>query len=248
MDPQSTLTETDNIKHQNQNSINFSFAENAIISESEFDKDFFLTKKMSADSVINDDGNIEINTTINEQEERTEPVANTEAKATVKMLIDFRENIQSYIISYISDGNLNESEKYTYQPSQKNKLIEAWTPIIEKYKIRFSPWWNVIISEAICTGPLIALAAKNREYRLEIEKLRNKIKNENSIEINTNNTRSDTKTAWKVDTNGYYEYSPQRVYIKKEDRTERPVINEETYELLCRHNGKEYIDNIFKIK
>lgn len=220
--------------------------DNDIINSNAFEESFFQPKKMSVDSTINDNGQIEIDAQ-NYEEETPTDIDNL----SVKTFIDFRSDLQAYAISQIADGNFNESDKYKYKDWQKNKLIEAWTPIFKNYKVTFSPWINVIMSEAVCTAPLVGLAYQNRKLRIENEKLKKELAKLEAQEPRytpqVEPDRPDTKTGWKVDENGYFEYDIFKKYIKKDNRKEKPKLTRENYELLSKHNGKENIDRIFNI-
>lgn len=220
--------------------------DNDIINSNAFEESFFQPKKMSVDSTINDNGQIEIDAQ-NYEEETPTDIDNL----SVKTFIDFRSDLQAYAISQIADGNFNQADNYKYKDWQKNKLIEAWTPIFQTYKVSFSPWINVIMSEAVCTAPLIGLALQNRKLRIENEKLKKELSkknNEDNVQAPAEPDRPDIKTSWKVDEQGYFEFDKNKKYIKKDERKEKPKLTQENYALLCKHNGKENIDKIYNIQ
>lgn len=205
---------------------------------------------MSADSIMTDTGTIEVTP----QSVNTENTALTdeEVRRNTKTLIDFRDNVQGYGISYISDGDLQHANLYQYSQWQKNKLVEAWMPIIAKTGLRISPWVDVLMAEVICTGPLVGLCLQNRKIRLENEQMKKKIvemqANMSVLQHEYKDARTDSKNAWKVDGNGNFEYTPKGTYIKLNDRNEKPELTPANYTLLCKHNGKELIDKIFNIQ
>lgn len=177
-----------------------------------------------------------------------------QAARNTEILMDARDTIQSFGISYFSDGDLKHANLYSYQDWQKQRLIKAWTPIIQKLNINVTPWLDVIVAEAVCTAPLLGLAAQNRKLRLENEKQAQKIaalqkQNEEYSSIRNKDVRTDNRNAWSVDENGFFKYNAKgNAYIKGADRFEKAELNERNYELLVKHNGKELIDKIFKIQ
>lgn len=203
---------------------------------------------MSADSLINEDGTIE---TKPQPIESNDGMSDDEARRQTKMLIDFRNSAQSLGISWFSDGDLTNSQAYEYKDWQKNKLVEAWTPIVAQYNLRLSPWANVIMCEMICTGPLVGLAVQNRKLRKQIESLKAQLQKSEeyrkSNEVEFKPVRTDSKTAWTIDQNGYFQYTPKGTYLKKEERNEKPIPTPEAYELLVKHNGKEFVDKALNI-
>jgi len=179
-----------------------------------------------------------------------EPLSDKEAEENTEVLMDIRETVQSYGLSLYIDGTFRHAEDYEYSPEARRKLIKAWSRVIGHYRMRVSPWMGVIMAEGVTTGPMIAAVVKQKR---EIKELRAKVAHYEARERGTGIphaaiTRRDTKTHWKVDENGYFEYTESNTYIPKKNRKMKPELTQENYELLCKHNGREYVDSIFNIK
>ena len=206
---------------------------------------------MSADSVLSEAGTIETAPSMASHEPVL--ISMDEAARTTATLIEVRDTIQSFGISFYADGDMKHAPDYSYENWQKEKLIKAYTPIVHRANLTISPWVDVLVAEAICTGPLIALTFKNRNLRLENERMAKKIaelqREKNSPEnvYAQKSTRTDGKNVWTVDKSGYFTYTPKNTYIPKEKRTEKPTLTTENYDLLVKHNGKEMIDKIFNV-
>ena len=209
----------------------------------------------SADTVINEESGLpEVDTSLSATTEQREPMSEKEAWDNTEVLFNLRETVQSYGLAWYVDGNFRAASKYDYEAEEKQRLIRAWSRVIGHYRIKVSPWVDVVLTEAVCTGPLIALAYNNRQQRIELEIQRAEIarlRNENATlrnDVAPASTRKDTKTQWKIDENGFFEYNEANTYIPKGKRKERPELTEENYALLCKHNGQEFVNEIFKIE
>lgn len=224
----------------------------------DFDADLYGNllgdRKLSADTIVGDDGipNVQIDTTVAAND--NPPMDESEAMKHTRTLMDMRETAQSLGLSYIADGSVEYYAKYKYEPWQKNLLIEAWAPLVQSMGLRVNPWIKVLYAEGISTTPLVMLSLNNRKQRIKIQEQAAVIadlQRQNS-ELRTapvmQDLRADTKNQWKVDTDGFFEYTKAGTYIKIKDRKEKPELTPEGYELLCKHNGKDFIDKTFDIK
>lgn len=214
----------------------------------DFEKEFLQTRKMSTESVATPEGIVAAPEPV--QTEKP-PMSFDEAGRNTEILMEIRDTVQSHGISFFSEGDLSHAQEYAYTDWQKARLIKAWTPIVQKLNLKVSPWLDVLVAEAICTAPMVALAAKNRELRLKNEEMAAKIRRMEKQESQAprqKDVRTDGKNAWSVDENGYFMYTAKGVYIKKQDRREKPELTETNYEMLVKHNGKEHIDKVFKIQ
>ena len=228
--------------------------EDQIISEEEFSKQYEGDTKIAADASVNQEtGAITITQTTPEPEIKP-PLTDAEALENTEMFMHLREGAQSAALAYFVDGALSESEKYNYPEPQFKKLVAAWRPMIQRAGLRFSPWINIVITEVTCTGPLVMVAIEAHRYRKEVEELRArnkaqeaKINQFEKKEVFESQKRSaDSQNKWKVDNLGYFTYNSAGTYIKAPLRHEKPNLTRD-YELLCRHNGKEFIDKVFKV-
>lgn len=207
---------------------------------------------MSVDSAVTEAGSIVTNPVAPGSEDSA-VMTDLEARTQTKNLIEFRDGVQSFGISWISEGNLSNAPAYQYKDWQKNKLIDAWTPIVAQYNLKLSPWANVVMTELICTAPLVGLAFQNRKLRLEIEQLKAKFQQTSAFKTAATaageykDARTDSKTSWTIDEDGYFTNTPKGTYIRKTDRSEKPTLTPENYELLVKHNGKEFVDKALKI-
>lgn len=206
----------------------------------------------SADTVINEETNLPEVVATEAATDSRPPLTEKEAWDNTETLINLRETVQSYGLSYYVDGNFKNAAQYDYEADEKQRLIRAWSRVIGHYNVRVSPWVDVIITEAVCTGPLVALAYNNRSQRIELEKQRaeiQRLRRENEkLQNAASNDRRDTKTHWKIDDNGYFEYTIANTYLPKGKRSEKPKLTPENYELLVKHNGKDFVNNAFGLK
>lgn len=179
------------------------------------------------------------------------------------LMMDVREMAQAAGLAWLSDGFSAIAEKhklYLYTPDQKSMLVEAWAPTIQKSGIKVSPALKIMMAEAICSGPIVALAYQNRTYRLQVEELQAEIarrdkKLQQDLPLNLYNavskasSRQDNKNAWTLDANGLFKYDPDgksTSYLAVEKRKQRPRIPDD-YEQLCKYNGKEKVHEILKL-
>ena len=175
------------------------------------------------------------------------------AKRNTEILVNFRDGLQSFGISIYADGDFKHYDLYQYEQWQKDRLVQAWLPIVQQMGITVSPWLDVIMAEVVCTGPLVGLAFSNRKYRMENERLKKELeasratKESKISDAVISADRPDGKNAWTVDVDGFFHYTNKGTYLKKEGRVLRPKLTPENYEMLCKHNGKEYIDRVFKL-
>lgn len=226
---------------------------------SDFFSELTADRKFSADTVLNDE------TQLPEISPEAAPISSGNEKPKIsekdawdnaETLMTLRETVQSYGLSWYCDGSFKNAEQYEYQPEEKRRLIKAWSKVVGHYNITISPWVDVIVTEAVCTGPLIALAYNNRQQRIELERQREELQRlrrenaelrEEKTVSDTPTLRRDTKTAWKVDENGFFEYTEAGTYIPKARRVEKPPLTPDAYELLIKHNGKSHVDKVFNI-
>lgn len=208
---------------------------------------------MSVDSSIIEGGGIVTNP-VSPGASEDAAMTDIQARAQTKTLIEFRDGVQSFGISWFSDGNLSNAPMYQYKDWQKNKLIDAWTPIVSEYNLKLSPWANVIMTELICTAPMVGLAFQNRKLRIENEKLKAQLQQSETFRESATaagdykDVRTDSKTKWTIDVDGYFTHTPKGNYIGKPERSEKPQPTPENYELLVKHNGKEFVDKALKIQ
>ena len=230
--------------------------QNDFISVDDFLADTVQEAAFSADTVVNEAGTPEVNIDRSIAAGDQPPMDESEAMKQTRTLMDMRETAQSLGLSYIADGSLDGYERYKYETWQKNLLVEAWTPIIQSMGIRVNPWLKVLYAEGISTTPIAVLAFNNRKARLKIEQQAAYIRHLEHENANLKTTtppppskplRNDTKNQWAVDENGYFENTIAGKYIPKATRKEKPDLTPEAYELLCKHNGKDFIDDVFHI-
>lgn len=230
--------------------------ESETVSLNDFISDVHQPAKLSADSAVNEDtGEVEITTTLPEGSGKPD-LTDNEAEVNTEILMSMRESAQAFGLSYYVDGTLKDWEKYKYPTDQKRNLIRAWSRIIQAAGIRVSPWMDVVQAELFATGPIVALAFTSRRQRLTIEKQAAEIarlQKENAEFSSTVNTkaagiRSDSKAGWKIDEKGFFEFTPAGSYIKKDQRREKAEPTPENYQLLVKHNGKEFTDRALNIQ
>jgi hypothetical protein len=189
-----------------------------------------------------------------------------EALAETRKLMDMRETGQALLISFVADGSAAGYQKYNYEPWQKDLLVRAWAPIIQSKNLRVNPYLQILYAEGISSGPLFVLMFKNRKIRMENEDLRRQVQQLNREKMQMQQAtaaaspgnevppprnvqiRSDIKTLWKVDDNGFFMHGTDkaRTYIPEPQRKDKPVLTPDNYERLCKHNTKARIDLIFK--
>lgn len=160
----------------------------------------------------------------------------------------FRQTIQGLGINFYADGNIKAPEQYYYKPFQFNQLVDAWMPLVQQANIKFPPIFNILAVEAACSGPLLGLMNQNRKMRKQIEAMSRKMAQMEKDVAVAVSARKPTKTQWKVDKNGYFEYTPANTYIAIEDRTEKPEMTDENYKLLVDANGPDHIHKVFNLK
>lgn len=176
------------------------------------------------------------------------PMDESEARKQTVTLMNMRQTLQSYGISWYADGNLrtDSANKYNYTPADFNKLVDAWMPVVQTANLRVPPLFNILIVETVCSGPLVSLMYQNRKVRKQNEayarenaELKEQLKKQVS-------KRPATKTAWLLGSNGageygYFQYTPSGVYLKNKERTEKAVLNDENVKLLIAANGEAAI-------
>lgn len=220
----------------------------------------------SPDTIINDDGTEEVPIRQDKEEAPEENIkVSKRALDDTSLLMDLRDSVQALGLAWYSDG-FNEIEinqkKYRYTPEQKDMLIEAWSPVIQSNNIKVSPFFRIAVVEAMCSGPLLALAHQNRKYRLELEEakaklaamLRDKDRQEpipndikTTIKESKKEERRDNKNAWKIDENGYFIYGPDGAstsYIQESNRKEKAKL-QDNYDKLVEVNGKAKVHRAF---
>lgn len=183
-------------------------------------------------------------------------MSDADADMNTEILMSMRESAQAFGLAYYVEGSVNTWEKYTYPAEQKRNLVRAWSRIIQKANIRVSPWLDVVQAELFATAPLLALAHTSRQQRIKLERQAAEIARlqrenadfANKVSAKAGGQRSDSKTSWKIDENGYFQYTPAGAYIKQENRKEKPDASAENYQLLVKHNGKEFTDKALNIK
>lgn len=198
----------------------------------------------------NDTGTPLLENTMPAPSAEKEPLSDREALDNTAVLMDLRETAQGYGLSLWVDGTFKNAEHYFYQPEEKARLVKAWSRVIGHYRVHVSPWVDVLFTEAVTTGPMLAVAFQARKYRMENEQMKERLRQyeEPQADGRTVYSRNDTKTQWKIDENGYFEYTESNTYIPKKNRKMKPDLSQENYQLLCKHNGKEYVDEVFKIQ
>ena len=211
----------------------------------------------SQDTIINEQGEEEINLPPTPEETFFEERTDKEASSSASDFIELREMVQAAGIAFIADGSITNADKYLYDEAQRKKLIQAWSPIIQKSGIKISPWFKVLAAEATCTGPIVALAFENRKYRKEADRMRREIEElkaqQGNISFSKNEVgapsiRRDNKNAWRIDANGFFEFDAEGVQrIKIADRKKKPKLPSD-YEQLIKHNGKDFVHQVLKIE
>jgi hypothetical protein len=201
----------------------------------------------------------------------TAGMSQDEALEETRKLMDMRQTAQSLAISFVADGTVSGYEKYNYKDWQFNLLVKAWAPIIQAKNLKVNPAIQILYAEGISTGPLFVLMFKNRKIRMENEDLRLQVQrlNREKMELQQaaaegmpGNTmtapknvqiRKDIKTLWLVDDNGRFKYSTGKDakthnyrYIPDAERTDKPMLTKDNYTRLCKYNGQNKIDLIFK--
>lgn len=204
--------------------------------------------RYSADTVVNtdDEGNVTIETPAPAASSGREPLSEDEAMKQARIFMDMRETLQAMAIAGFADGSLDGYTQYYYQAFEKNLLVEAYAPFIQKAGLRMNPYVRILYAEAVTGGPKIALMLNNRKYRLEAEKWKEKYHKEaqknGASSTNTKVLRQDTQRRWKIDTKGYFEGTETGVFIPKPDRRIKPDLTiPGTYELLVKHNGEDFV-------
>lgn len=230
--------------------------------EDDFQSDLIEEVKPSADTIIQEDGTKVVNPAPRpEPATATEPTVEDQYKNAMQF-VELREMIQSRGIAMVADGTMSTFAQYTYTPTQKKQLAEAWHPVLVRRNIKISPEAQLVITELMCNAPLLQLMMQNRKYRkkaeaaeAENERLRRQIAEQNGNFNNlTGNAirssdRKDNKNAWKVDSRGYFIFRPAGAstdYLKEELRTERPKLPADLEKLIL-YNGREAIAEIFKM-
>jgi hypothetical protein len=216
-----------------------------------FIEDLIKPAKPSADSVIHDDGSIELPV----PEKITVELEDKTAATNTALFMDIREMVQGGLIAMYADGSIGDWERYKYDDNQKKQLIKAWTPLIQKSGIKVSPWANVLITESMCSAPLVALAFQNRKMRQENDKLRKELiqlrikNNDDPGEIPKGSPRFNNKNAWRIDEKGYFMFKSDGKstnYLTQSKRKERPKMPFD-YDMLVKYNDKEFVHKVFEL-
>lgn len=175
------------------------------------------------------------------------PMDDTEARKQAITFMKSREYIQSGAIAWWADGNMQNMERYNYSPKAFNNLVDAWAPVLQQFNIRIPKGVNILFAELYNSGPVFGLMAQNRKMRKQNEAYAKRIQQLEKQVAVAASSRKPTKTQWKVDKNGYFEYTPANTYIATDDRSERPELTEENYKLLVEHNGADYINKVYNL-
>lgn len=181
----------------------------------------------------------------------SQPYSEDDAIKNTQILMDIRETVQAYGISWFCDGSISEHVQYLYSKGDKDKLVRAWAPIVQQAGLRVPPMANVLVVEAICSGPIIAMGIQNRKYRMQAEKYKAELDAER-VKNGKEPTRGDTQRDWLIHSNGFFQWSNKTgkwIYQPKDSAKERPDISEKgIYERLVKHNPKLDIDSIYKTR
>lgn len=234
-------------------------ANNEFVEEAEFFAEFEIDKE-STTKIMAEPGAGEETLVENEQQifapvsspdPEPQKMDETEARKQTVTLMTMRQTLQSYGIAWYADGSFKTemANQYNYAPADFNKLVDAWAPVVQTANIRVPPFANILLTEAICTGPLIGLMAQNRKMRKELEYYKNKERKEKAETVRNFNKRPDTKTAWGLGFNeagvyGYFTHQANGTYIPKQHRKQRPELTPETIELIKKHNGDDAITRL----
>lgn len=172
-----------------------------------------------------------------------------EAYKQARTFMEIRQQVQAFGFTLWGDGKWGLSKEYFYDKESFENLVEAYAPLAQQLNVRIPSGLKIVTAELFATGPLVALAKKNAEYRKRAELADKRAANAEAQLKKIISARKDTKTAWKLGVNGngvygYFAHTPSGAYIPNADRTERPELTDENIQLLIKHNGKAAIDKL----
>lgn len=182
-----------------------------------------------------------------------EPAMSPEAaKAQTETFIRGRDIIQQRALSFIAKQP-DDFKKFALDSWEFTWLVDVYSEYVGVLG-KIPAWINILIAEICIMVPKVQtawgmrkLVEENKRLTQELSREKAKSRPAKAPTKTTGKQRPDTKRAWEVDENGYFKYPPQGRYLKKGKRTVKPKLTQDNYKLLCKHNGKETIDKIFKI-
>lgn len=220
--------------------------------------------RLSADSVV-DEATGDITTPAPAAPER-EPMSEAEITSKTKRLIQFRDFVQSRLLAW-GAGDINRTEEFKLEGWEVDMLCDVYHDLIRD--LGYIPkWFDVLIAESMVLIPRALKVFNYRKLENENKRLKQQIAYLQQAQAQAQQQqqyqpaaqtaasmpaatpakqRSKAKTAWLIDENGFFQYTPGLQYLKAPERREKPQLTQENYELLVQHNGKEFVDKIFKI-
>ena len=188
----------------------------------------------------------------------TPPPSLTDAQATAKAqsLIQKRDFVQKFGLSYLADGNTDRAEEFALNSTEFNMLVDLYKPHMGRFGN--PPWWlGFLIVEGFVMGPKIAKILDYRKLRKENDTLREQLQrahlSASAVAANSAASasgkrlrRRDTKTLWTVDSLGRFVHDTRSKYLKAKDRHERADYNLDS-DRLKKHNKADLLKQAFNL-
>jgi hypothetical protein len=226
--------------------------------------------KPSADSVIDESGNVTVQPTPTAPD--TPQITKEEAKSKVMAFMKFRDFVQARAFA-LAGGNINKADEFKMEPWEFQMLCEAYETQVQLIG-KVPDWLYIAVTEALILGrrakmvwDFRKLAKENLRQKQQIEQLKLALARQqgmqqamegvqptvvmpmnggNPIVVASVPDRPDYKKYWEIDVvNGvpYFVNDGNGKYAAK-DKREKVVINETTYPFIAKHNAKELLEKI----
>lgn len=201
--------------------------------------------KLSADTVINEDtGAAEIKDTI--QPLTAEKMAPEVARKKVEQFMKMRDMLQSKGLAFAA-GDPQLARQFKMEQWEFDWYCEVYADVVAEMG-EIPKWVEIILAEAFILGPKIKTVLDIRKEANEARRLAAHQYRENpaAAASATVAQREDFKKRWQVDENGFFTHTEKGQYIPQGKRKERPVMNQVNYDLLVKHNGADFIQQVFQ--
>lgn len=201
--------------------------------------------KPSSDTQVNQETGEETFTASPAPEDKPK-ISPAEAQKKVQQFMRIRDMLQSKGLA-IAAGDPKLHAQFKMEPWEFDWYCEVYETVVQDLG-HIPKWLEIVIAEAFIMTPKVIRVVELRQESTRARKLAEKMYRENPIQAASEGVpqREDFKKRWLVDEKGYFTHTEKGVYIPQDKRKERPVLNETNYSLLIKHNGAEFIRQVFQ--
>ncbi len=213
-------------------------------SVNDFINDMTAAPKLSADTVIDEATGEQTTTTAPSDFDRPK-MSEAEALTKVKRFMQLRDFLQSKGLA-MAAGRIEAAEQFKMEQWEIDWYCEVYASMVQDLG-EIPKWVEIVLAEAFIMTPKIIKVFQLRAESKKIEEIRAKQYDTPQAAATADMPqREDFKKRWEVDKNGFFTHTNRGNYVPGAERKERPIINDQNYALLIKHNDQEYIDKIFK--